>query len=154
MGKGDKKSKKGKRFSHSYGKTRPRKKKRIYVTKKKTEEKPKPVEQQKLPKQETEIIKTVVVEPKVEEITITKPQITEIKEEVSLPEIKEEPVANIPEVYEEVVAESPVVETEPIDEKPTVEEPSAELQKSEPLIEDKPAEAAPKKRGRPKKKKE
>ena len=50
MGKGDKKSKKGKRFQHSFGKTRKRKKGRTISSRKKVVEKPKPVEHKKLVK--------------------------------------------------------------------------------------------------------
>ena len=48
MGRGDKKSKKGKRFQHSFGKTRPRNKKIVIVPKNKIAEKVKPVESKKL----------------------------------------------------------------------------------------------------------
>jgi ribosomal small subunit protein bTHX len=144
MGKGDKKSKKGKRFQHSFGKTRKRKKGRTISSRKKVVEKPKPVEHKKPVKTEAEFLKSaVVVETKVEEIAIKEPVISEIKEEVKLPEIKETPVAEIPEIVIEPVKEEP----KPL--KPVHEEPKLEIKEEE-----KPAQEAPKKRGRPKKKKE
>jgi ribosomal small subunit protein bTHX len=144
MGKGDKKSKKGKRFQHSFGKTRARKKGLTISSRKKVVEKPKPVEHKKPIKPEAEFIKPVVViETKVEEIAITEPVIPVIKEEVKLPEIKEVPVAEIPEIV-----------IEPVKEEPKVVEPVHEEPKLEIKEEEKPAQEAPKKRGRPKKKKE
>lgn len=143
MGKGDKKSKKGKRFQHSYGKTRKRKKGRTVSSRKKVVEKPKPIEHKKPVKPEAEFLKpVVVVETKVEEIAITKPVIPAIKEEVKLPEIKEAPVEEIPEIV-----------IEPVKEEPKVVEQIHETPKVEIKREEKPATEAPKKRGRPKKKK-
>jgi len=144
MGKGDKKSKKGKRFQHSFGKTRKRNKGLTISSRKKVETKPKPVEHKKPAKPEPEIVKPVaIVETKVEEIVISKPQISEIKEEVKLPEIKEAPVSKVPDIVIELVKEEPKV-VEPVHEAPKVEIKE----------EEKPAQEAPKKRGRPKKKKE
>jgi ribosomal small subunit protein bTHX len=144
MGKGDKKSKKGKRFKHSYGKTRTRKKGRTISSRKKVVEKPKTVEVKKPPKPEPEIIKpVVVVETKAEEIFIKEPEISEIKQEVKLPEIKEETVAEIPEIS-----------AEPVIKETTVEQPVHEALKVELAAEEKLVQEAPKKRGRPKKKKE
>jgi ribosomal small subunit protein bTHX len=145
MGKGDKKSKKGKRFQHSFGKTRARKKGLTISSRKKVVEKTKPVEHKKPIKPEAEFIKPVVViEPKVEEFAITEPVIPVIKEEeVKLPEIKEAPIVEIPQI-----------EIEPIEEEPKVVEPVHEAPKVEIKEEKKPAQEAPKKRGRPKKKKE
>jgi len=144
MGKGDKKSKKGKRFQHSFGKTRKRKKGRTISSRKKVVEKPKPVEHKKPVKPEAEFLKpVVVVETKVEEIAITEPVIPAIKEEVNLPEIKEAPVVEIPEIV-----------IEPIKEEPKIVEPVQEAPKVEIKEEEKPTQEAPKKRGRPKKKKE
>ncbi|HEY6437649.1 MAG TPA: 30S ribosomal protein THX, partial [Ignavibacteriaceae bacterium] len=94
MGKGDKKSKKGKRFQHSFGKTRLRKKGLTISSRKKVAEKPKPVEHKKPFKAEQEIVKPAIVfEPKAEEVKIKEPKVTEIKEEVKIPEVKEEPVS-------------------------------------------------------------
>jgi ribosomal small subunit protein bTHX len=139
MGKGDKKSKKGKRFRHSYGKTRARKSGRRIVITKKVEEKPKPIEQKKPTKPEPEFVPPVpVVEPAVQEIAFKEPEVKEIKEEVPIPEIKEEPITEVPEVIP-----SPVVEQEKV-----------EPPKTEKVAEEKPVQEAPKKRGRPKKKKE
>ena len=144
MGKGDKKSKKGKRFQHSYGKSRKRKKGLTISSRKKVEEKPKPADHKKAVKQEPALAKPVVeLETKVEEIFLKAPEITEIKEEVKLPEIKETPVAEIPEIA-----------IEPVKEKPKPFEPVHEEPKLEIKEEEKPAQEAPKKRGRPKKKKE
>ena len=144
MGKGDKKSKKGKRFQHSFGKTRKRKKGRTISSRKKVVEKPKPVEHKKPVKPEAEFLKpAVVVESKVEKIVFKEPVISEIKEEVKLPEIKEAPVAEIPEIV-----------IEPAKEEPKIEVPVHETPKVEIKEEEKPAPEAPKKRGRPKKKKE
>ena len=144
MGKGDKKSKKGKRFQHSFGKTRKRKKGRTISSRKKVVEKPKPVEHKKPVKPESEFLKpVVVVETKVEEIAITEPVIPAIKEEVKLPEIKEAPVTEIPEIV-----------IEPEKEESKIVEPVHEAPKVEMKEEEKPEQEAPKKRGRPKKKKE
>ena len=144
MGKGDKKSKKGKRFQHSFGKTRARKKGLTISSRKKVVEKPKPVEHKKTIKPEPELVKPVVViETKVEEITISEPLIPVIKEEVKLPEIKEAPIVEIPKIVIEPVKKEPKVE------EPVHEEPKLEIKEKE-----KPAQEAPKKRGRPKKKKE
>ena len=144
MGKGDKKSKKGKRFQHSFGKTRKRKKGLTISSRKKVVEKPKPVEHKKPVKPEAEFLKpAVVVETKVKEIAITEPVIPAIKEEVKLAEIKEAPVVEIPEIV-----------IEPVKEEPKVVEPVHEAPKLEIKEEEKPAQEAPKKRGRPKKKKE
>ena len=60
MGKGDRKSEKGKRFRHSHGKTRPRKKGRLLSSRKKFEAKTKPVEHKKPAKPEPEIVKPAV----------------------------------------------------------------------------------------------
>ncbi len=88
MGKGDKKSKKGKRFSHSYGKTRSRKKdKRIIPPQKKSEEKQKAHEPTKQVKQEPEIKKPPVVEPKVEKIPVKEPETAEVVSEMNQPEV-------------------------------------------------------------------
>lgn len=139
MGKGDKKSKKGKRFRHSYGKTRTRKSGRKIVIAKKVEDKPKPIEQKKPVKSEPEFVTPVaVVEPPVQEIAFKEPEIKEIKEEVSVPEIKEEPITQVPAATPSLVVEKEKVETA----------------KTEEIAEEKPVEEAPKKRGRPKKKKE
>lgn len=139
MGKGDKKSKKGKRFRHSYGKTRPRKSGRTIVMTKKVEDKPKPIEQKKPTKPEPEFVPPVtVVEPQVQEIVFKEPEIKEIKEEVPIPEIKEEPITEVPEIIPS----------------PVVEEVKVESPKTEEIAKEKPVEEAPKKRGRPKKKKE
>jgi len=140
MGKGDKKSKKGKRFQHSFGKTRTRKKGKTISSRKKVEVKTKPVEQKKPFKPEPEFVKPAVVEPKVEEITIKEPEITEIKEEVELPEV-------IAEAITEVKPEPARIETK-------IEEPIRETSKVEMKVEEKSAQESPKKRGRPKKKKE
>jgi len=85
----------------------------------------------------------VVVEPKVEEIAIKAPVVSVIKEEFKPPEIREEVITKIPEVT-----------AEPVMEKPKIEEPVKETPKAEPAAEEKPVKEAPKKRGRPKKKKE
>lgn len=139
MGKGDKKSKKGKRFSHSYGKTRTRKSGRRLVLTKKIEDKPKPIEQKKPTKPEPEIVTPVaVVEPSIQEIAFKEPEVKEIKEEVPIPEIKEEPITQVPAA------------TPP----PVVEEEKVETTKTEEVAEEKPVQETPKKRGRPKKKKE
>lgn len=168
MGKGDKKSKKGKRFSHSYGKTRTRKKGLTISSRKKVEVKPKPVEQKKHAKPAPEIKKPIIVESKVEEIAISKPKIVEIKEEVKptetfkpavtlIPEITPEPIkeeVKLPEIKEAVVPEVPEIAAEPVIEEPKVEEPVLETLKAEMKEKEKPAQESPKKRGRPKKKKE
>ncbi len=149
MGKGDKESKKGKRFQHSFGKTRARKKGLTISSRKKVVEKPKPVEHKKPIKPEPEIVKpVVVVESKVEEIIFKEPVISEIKEEVKLPEIKEAPVAEIPKIAIEPVKEEVKL--------PEIKEEAAreEIVNEEPAKVESPTEAAPKKRGRPKKKKE
>jgi len=144
MGKGDKKSKKGKRFQHSFGKTRKRKKGRTISSRKKVVEKPKPVEHKKPTKPEAEFVKpVVVVETKAEEIVIKKPEISEIKEEVKLPEI-----------IETAIPEPPKIVVEPVIEGPKAKETVQEAIKVEMKEKEKPAEEAPKKRGRPKKKKE
>jgi ribosomal small subunit protein bTHX len=144
MGKGDKKSKKGKRFQHSFGKTRARKKGRTISSRKKVVGKPKSVEHKKPVKAEPEIVKPVVVlAPKVEEVKIKEPVITEIKEEVKLPEIKEASVSKVPEIV-----------IEPVKEEPEIAVPVHEALKVEMMDEDKPVQETPKKRGRPKKKKE
>ena len=144
MGKGDKKSKKGKRFKHSYGKTRTRKKGLTISSRTKVVEKPKTVETKKLPKPEQEVVKpVVVVEPKVEEITIKEPVITEIKEEVRPTEVIDTAITEIPEIS-----------AEPVKEEIKVEEPVKEAPKAEPAAEEKHTQEAPKKRGRPKKQKE
>ena len=144
MGKGDKKSKKGKRFKHSYGKTRTRKKGRTISSRKKVEVKTRPVEHKKTTKPEPEMVKPVVViEPKVEEIVIKAPEVSVIQEDIKPPEIREEVITKIPEVT-----------AEPVMEKPKIEEPVKETPKAEPAAEEKPAKEAPRKRGRPKKKKE
>jgi len=143
MGKGDKKSKKGKRFKHSYGKTRKRKKGLTISSRKKVETKPKPVEHKKLVKPEHEFVKPIVViETKVEEIAFKAPVISEIKEEVKLPEIIEAPVSKIPTITVETVKEPKVV-------KPVQEAPKVEVKEEKKTLKE-----APKKRGRPKKKKE
>ena len=138
MGKGDKKSKKGKRFKHSFGKTRPHKKRKQVFVKKKVEEKPKPEEQKKPARQEVEQEKPAVVTPVVEEVKISAPIVTEIKEEIKIPEVKQEPVPEIPEKKQEVS----VPESKPV----------AEV--SSQVVKDEEPKEAPKKRGRPKKKKE
>ncbi|QKJ97811.1 MAG: 30S ribosomal protein THX [Ignavibacteriota bacterium] len=102
MGKGDKKSKKGKRFRHSFGRTRQRKHTKSNHHKKKTEEKPKSIEQKKTLRSEPELEKPVVVlEPKVDEIKLVQPEISEIKEEVQISEVS---VAVIPDIPEESLA--------------------------------------------------
>jgi ribosomal small subunit protein bTHX len=149
MGKGDKKSKKGKRFKHSFGKTRKRKKGRTISSRKKVVEKPKPVEHKKPAKLEPEIVKPVViVEPKVEDIAIKEPVISEIKEEVKPTEVIETSVTEIPEIIPEPVKEEVKL--------PEIKEEAAkeEIVKEEPVKVEAPTEAVPKKRGRPKKKKE
>lgn len=139
MGNGDKKSKKGKRFRHSYGKTRPRKSRRMIVTTKKVEDKPKPVEQKKPIKPEPELATPVaVVEPQVKEIKFKQPEITEIKEAVSAPVISEEKITEVP-----VLKPEPVVKVEKVEEPQTKQ-----------VSDIAPSQEAPKKRGRPKKKKE
>lgn len=144
MGKGDKKSKKGKRFRHSYGKTRTRKGIQKFISKRKAVDKPKPVEQKKPIKTEPELVKPVVViEPKIDEIKIPQPEISEIKEEVKIPEVTESAIPDIPK-------EKPV----PVS---TLSEPVQKISegmKKEISTDLKPEEEAPKKRGRPKKKKE
>jgi len=165
MGKGDKKSKKGKRFQHSFGKTRARKKGKTISSRKKVEVKTKPIEHKKPTKPEPELVKPIVVESKVEEIAIKEPEITEIKEETKATEVIETSVTEIPEIVPESVKEEvklpeiieeavPEIKPEPIIEKIKVKEPVKETPKSEPAVEEKPATAAPKKRGRPKKQKE
>jgi ribosomal small subunit protein bTHX len=143
MGKGDKKSKKGKRFKHSHGKTRPQKKGRLLSSRKKFEAKTKPVEHKKPTKPEVEKEEpAVVLANKDEDINIKEPVITEIKEEVKIPEVKEEPVSNIPDIVKEPIREeTEKVETEKVASK-------TESKKEE------PTKTPPKKRGRPKKKKE
>jgi ribosomal small subunit protein bTHX len=144
MGKGDKKSKKGKRFRHSYGKTRTRKGLQVFISKRKAGDKQKPLEQKKQIKTEPEIVKPpVVIEPQHEEIKIAEPEISEIKEEVKTPEVIETSVTEIPEIASEPVMENP--------------EPAESIQeapKSKTSTEKKPAAETPKKRGRPKKKKD
>ena len=143
MGKGDKKSKKGKRFKHSHGKTRPHKKGRLLSSRKKFEAKSKPVEPKKQTKPEVEKEEpAVVLESKNEELKIQAPAITEIKEVVKVPEVKEEPVSDVPEIAKETVKE------EPKPEKPEKKSSKTESKKEE------PTKTPPKKRGRPKKKKE
>ena len=143
MGKGDKKSKKGKRFQHSFGKTRLRKKGLTISSRKKVVEKPKPVEPKKPVKAQPEFQKpVVVVETKVEEVKIKAPEVTEIKEEVILPDVKEEAVTEVLEI-----ADKPV-KKEPKPEKPEKKSPKPKSKTKE------TSPAAPKKRGRPKKKKE
>jgi ribosomal small subunit protein bTHX len=149
MGKGDKKSKKGKRFQHSFGKTRPRKKGLTISSRKKVEVKVKTIEQKKQTKPEPEIVKLmVVVEPKVEEIAIKEPEISEIKEDVKATEVIETSVSEIPEIIPEPVREEVKL--------PEIQEEAAkeEIVKEEPAKVEAPKDAAPKKRGRPKKKKE
>jgi len=162
MGKGDKKSKKGKIFQHSFGKTRKRKKGRLLSSRKKFEAKTKPVEHKKPVKSEPEIVKPAVVfEPRVAEVKIEAPVVTQIKEEVKLPEIKEQSVSNIPEaakesVKEEIKSEESVKEilkSEPVKEQPEIKEPEKKLPEPKSKSEE-PAPDAPKKRGRPKKKKD
>jgi ribosomal small subunit protein bTHX len=140
MGKGDKKSKKGKRFQHSFGKTRLRKKGRTISSRKKVVEKPKHVEHKKPVRAEPEAVKPALVfEPRVEEVKIKKPVVTEIKEEVKLPEVKEESISGIPEIAQE-----------PVKVEPKIKEPEKELPKPKSKSEE-PASETPKKRGRPKK---
>ena len=162
MGKGDKKSKKGKIFQHSFGKTRKRKKGRLLSSRKKFETKSKPVEHKKPIKSEPEIVKPAIVfEPKVAEVKIEKPVVTEIKEEVKLPEIKEQPISNILEtakesVKEEIKSEESVKEilkSESLKEEAEIKEPEIELPQPKTKREE-PAPSEPKKRGRPKKKKD
>lgn len=162
MGKGDKKSKKGKIFQHSFGKTRKRKKGRLLSSRKKFETRTKPVEHKKPIKSEPEIVKPAIVfEPKVAEVKIEKPVVTEIKEEVKLPEIKEQPISNFPEaakesIKEEIKSEESVKEilkSEPAKEEPKIKEAEKELPQPKSKSE-KPAPAEAKKRGRPKKKKD
>jgi len=149
MGKGDKKSKKGKRFQHSFGKTRARKKGKTISSRKKVEVKTKPIEQKKQTKPEPEIVKpVVVVQPKVEEIAIKEPEIKEIKEEVKPIEVIETSVTEVPEIIPEPVKE--VVKLPEIKEEVAKEE----IVKEEEAKVEAPTEAAPKKRGRPKKKKD
>lgn len=143
MGKGDKKSKKGKRFKHSHGKTRLHKKGRQLSSRKKFEAKTKPVENKKPTKTEVEKEEpAVVLVNKDEDIKIKEPVITEIKEEVKLPEVKEELVSDVPEIVKE-----------PVKEEPEPEKPEIKSLTDEPLKEE-PTKTPPKKRGRPKKKKE
>lgn len=165
MGKGDKKSKKGKRFKHSYGKTRPRKKRRTLSSQKKVEQKP--AEQKKQIKTESEFIKpAIVVETKVQEISIKAPEVSELKEEIKsvevikttvkeVTEVTTEPVieeVKLPEMNEAAVSE---VIPQPLTETQKTEEPVFEAPKNvEQKTEAKPETDAPKKRGRPKKKKE
>ena len=144
MGKGDKKSKKGKRFRHSYGKTRLRKKNNFVIVKKKIDEKPKPTEQKKITKPEVEQEQPAVIIPVTEEVKIPSPIVTEIKDEAQIPEIKETPVSEIPELVKEEVN----IETKP----ETKEKDSAKTESEN--EKEKPTKEAPKKRGRPKKKKE
>jgi len=136
MGKGDKKSKKGKRFKHSFGKTRLRNKNILFVSAKKVEEKPKAIEVKKIIKPEQVPFKPVVVETKTEEIKIEQPVVVEVKEEV-MP-----PVIELP---------APVKEPEAV-----VETKKEEIKKAEPKKVSEPKKAAvkedTKKRGRPKKK--
>ncbi len=141
MGKGDKKSKKGKRFRHSYGRTRLRKSKRIIVSKKKVDDKPKTTEVKKFVKPETHRERpAVVIESRVEEIKIIEPRITEIKEEVKIPVVKEESVSSIPEIIPEPIKE--------------IAKPIESAKESVKKETDKIEETTVKKRGRPKKKKE
>jgi ribosomal small subunit protein bTHX len=162
MGKGDKKSKKGKIFQHSFGKTRKRKKGRLLSSRKKFETKTKPVEHKKPIKPESEIVKPAVVfEPKVADVRIEKPVVTEIKEEVKLPEIKEQPIYNIPEAVKESVKKeikseesvNKILKSAPVQEKLEIKEVEKELPKPKSKTEE-PAPVEAKKRGRPKKKKE
>jgi ribosomal small subunit protein bTHX len=165
MGKGDKKSKKGKRFKHSFGKTRPRKKGRTLSSRKKVEQKP--AEQKKQTKLESEFIKpATVVETKVQEISIKTPEVSEIKEKIKSVEVIETTVKEVPEVTpvpvidevkvpdmkEAVVSE---VVSQPLMEPQKTEEPVFEApEKVEHETEAKPEAETPRKRGRPKKKKE
>ena len=135
MGKGDKKSKKGKRFRHSYGKTRLRNKYKLFVSAKKVEEKPKATEIKKFIKPEPEPFKPVVVETKSEEIKIEQPVVVEIKEEI-IP-----PVIELPEPVKEPEV---IIETKE-EKKKTEPKKAAELKKAV-VKED------IKKKGRPKKK--
>lgn len=162
MGKGDKKSKKGKRFRHSYGKTRLRKKKVFVTVKKKIEEKPKPVEQKKSLKPETEKEQPAeVVTSVVEEVKIEAPQVTEIKEKVQVPEVRESPVSEIPEIEKksEVVekaavpekAEKEEVKEVPVSEIPEVEKKPEVVEKEEVEEKDKKEEVKEEKKA-PKKK--
>jgi ribosomal small subunit protein bTHX len=144
MGKGDKKSKKGKRFQHSFGKTRKRKKGLTISSRKKVEQKPKPVEHKKPVKPEPELVKpVVVVQPKVDEIAFKLPEVSEIKQEVEVTKITEEPIAQVPEIVPEAIVT-----------KIKVEEPVHLESKVELPVEEKTTQEVPKKRGRPKKKKE
>jgi len=162
MGKGDKKSKKGKIFQHSFGKTRKRKKGRLLSSRKKFETKSKPIEHKKPVKSESEIVKPAVVfEPKVAEIKIEEPLVTEIKDEVKLPEIKEQPITNIPETVKEPVKEEikseesvkEILKSEPVKEETVIKESEKEIPHPKTKREE-PAPSEPKKRGRPKKKKD
>ena len=94
MGKGDKKSKKGKRFRHSYGKTRLHQKKKVVIASRKIEAKPKAVEQQKVIRDEPVVEKQVVVETKAEEIAIKVPETVEFKEEIKSTEIREKDISS------------------------------------------------------------
>ena len=157
MGKGDKKSKKGKRFQHSFGKTRTRKKGKTISSRKKVEVKTKPIEHKKPTKPEPELVKpVVVVESKVEKIAIKEPEIKEIKEEVQPTEVIETSVTEVPEIIPEPVKEAvklpeikeaavPEIKPEPI---------KKEIVKEEKEKVEAPKEASPKKRGRPKKNKD
>jgi len=140
MGKGDKKSKRGKRFKHSFGKTRLRKKGKTLSSRKKVVEKPKPIEQKKPLKQVSEFVKPIVPETKIEEITIKKPEIVEIKEEVK-PILIQGPTT----VDLQITVAEPVI---------TEEKRKEEPKEKEPIKKEEPKSELPKKRGRPKKKKD
>jgi ribosomal small subunit protein bTHX len=140
MGKGDKKSEKGKRFRHSFGKTRLRKKGKVLISRKKVEEKPKPAEHKKLLKTEPEFVKPSLPETIIEKIVFKESEIVEVKEEVKPIKIQEPTTVELP-----ITMAEPVVTEEKQKEEPK----EKETQKKE-----EPIKEAPKKRGRPKKKKE
>jgi len=105
MGKGDKKSKKGKRFRHSYGKTRLHQKKKVVISSRKIEVKPKEVEQKKVVRHEHVVEKPPVIETHAEELAIKVPETVEIKEEIKPTETQEKDITQVPEIAAEPLKE-------------------------------------------------
>jgi ribosomal small subunit protein bTHX len=150
MGKGDKKSKKGKRFRHSYGKTRLRKKNWKRPVVKKVDEKQ--IEQKKAVKPESQFEKPIVTETKVVDVEIKTPEVKEIKPEEKPSEVKEIPVAEVAAIREEPKEEiKKEVETvAKVEEKVEIKTESPMVKET---VEEEAQKPAPKKRGRPPKKK-
>ena len=135
MGKGDKKSKKGKRFRHSYGKTRLHQKKKVVISSRKIEVKPKEVEQKKVVRHEHVVEKPPVIETHAEELAIKLPETVEIKEEIEPTETHEKDITQVPEIAEKPAVEEnnkeEIILEEARHEMPMKEAPKEEVKKEE-----------------------